>query len=562
MRESALAIADSCESLLCAESDVSGILSSDNDLPISRNSGEAFHLQLSPSGSGPPDPAGKVIDSWSLVAPTSVPNSLVHSSSLQSLASNHSQPHQTRSSAVSHSACINLDSKSPVPASTRKIFLSPTQSSKKLTHLNPFLLKKDIDSLCGPVTSVEYLQSGNLLITACSSDQVTLLLGISSLPSLNVSVTAKIAWSQQFTYSKLYAPALSLHLLHPSILCLSLDTILDYLSPHGVVAVRKLNPKVSAPLYVLTFLGPVPSKLTLGYMQYNIDKYVSRPLRCFTCWRLRHSSTSCRSKPACSNCTSPDHTADSCSSLVPRCINCRDMHASTSLDCPLYQKELSICTLQADLGISFLEAHSRIEASSLLPRDQQRQTSPPSSSSDRSLLSAPALPLSSASEFPPLPSTTHQVFSSCFLRSSASSQSLPLTSAQPPASSLQPLQSLPYSSNFSLSSQLATQQPSTSGPSQLSLPPLSPPTLSHLPDTPCLSPLSAVSDTSSATPSFLNLPLSSLLPKLLPVLIKILFDATTTDKIEYLTELGSIFQMGSLVTSILASLNISSHSSL
>ena len=542
---------------MCAESDVSGVLSSDNDLPTSGNSGEApaLHLQLSPSGSGPPDPAGKVIDSLSLVAPASMPNSLVHSSSLQSLASNHSQsqPLQPRSSAVSHSARINLDSKSPVPASTRKIFLSPTQSSKKLTHLNPCLLKKDIDSLCGPVTSVEYLQSGNLLITACSSDQVTLLLGISSLPSLNVSVTAKIAWSQQFTYGKLYAPALS----HES-----LDTILEYLSPHGVVAVRKLNPKVSAPLYVLTFLGPVPSKLTLGYMQYNIDKYVSRPLRCFTCWRLRHSSTSCRSKPACSNCTSPDHTADSCSSLVPRCINCRGMHASTSLDCPLYQKELSICTLQADLGISFLEARSRIEASSLLPRDPRRQTSPLSSSSDRSLLSAPALPLSSASEFPPLPSTTHQVLPSCSLRSSATSQSLPLTSAQPPASSLQPLQSLPYSSNFSLSSQLATQQPSTSGPSQLSLPPLSPPTLSHLPDTPCLSPLSAVSDTSSATPSFLNLPLSSLLPKLLPVLIKILFAATTTDKIEYLTELGSIFQMGSLVTSILASLNISSHSSL
>ena len=118
------------------------------------------------------------------------------------------------------------------------------------------------------------------------------------------------------------------------------------------------------------------------------------------------SSTSCRSKPACSNCTSPDHTADSCSSLVPRCINCRGMHASTSLDCHLYQKELSICTLQADLGISFLEARSRIEASSLLPRDPRRQTSPPSSSSDCSLLSAPALPLSSASEFPLLPSTT------------------------------------------------------------------------------------------------------------------------------------------------------------
>ena len=42
--ESALAVADSCESLLCAESDVSGVLSSDNDLPII--SGETLNLQL------------------------------------------------------------------------------------------------------------------------------------------------------------------------------------------------------------------------------------------------------------------------------------------------------------------------------------------------------------------------------------------------------------------------------------------------------------------------------------------------------------------------------------
>ena len=60
--------------------------SSDNDLPISGNSGEALHLQLSPSGSGPPDPAGKVMvtEIVYLLFNTSVQNSLVHSSSLQS----------------------------------------------------------------------------------------------------------------------------------------------------------------------------------------------------------------------------------------------------------------------------------------------------------------------------------------------------------------------------------------------------------------------------------------------------------------------------------------------
>ena len=50
--ESATAIADSCESLICAESDVSGVLSSDIDLPFSS---EALNLEVFPSGSCPPD---------------------------------------------------------------------------------------------------------------------------------------------------------------------------------------------------------------------------------------------------------------------------------------------------------------------------------------------------------------------------------------------------------------------------------------------------------------------------------------------------------------------------
>ena len=64
VRERTLAVADSCESLLCAESNVSGALSSDNDLPIS---GEALKLQLSPSGSCPSNTTGKVIEAYLLL---------------------------------------------------------------------------------------------------------------------------------------------------------------------------------------------------------------------------------------------------------------------------------------------------------------------------------------------------------------------------------------------------------------------------------------------------------------------------------------------------------------
>ena len=122
--------------------------------------------------------------------------------------------------------------------------------------------------LLGPIHTIEYLRSGSLLLTTKTFNEVSLLLDATHLPTSKIPITSTVAWNQQFTYGKLYAREFSFD---------SLETTLEYLRPHNVVAIRRLRSSSSAPshLYVLTFLGPTPPKLQLGYSIYTVDRYVS-----------------------------------------------------------------------------------------------------------------------------------------------------------------------------------------------------------------------------------------------------------------------------------------------
>ena len=518
---------ESCESLSGAISDASGVVS-DTDA-----SSSVVSLRVSPSDSTIPS---------SCRSPSTQPqpsgSACPSSSSCNVLPLSTSRSTSELPVSPSRTARISLDASFPLPETTRQVFVVSNDSSRKLTYLNPCTLKSDIDAACGQVSKVTYMQNGTLLVTAYTLEQVQQLLQTTFFPTAKLSITVKVAWTQQFTYGKLYAPPLA----HES-----LDTILEYLSPMNVVAVRKMfaDPRNTTPLYVITFLGPVPPKITLGYMSYTIDKYVSRPLRCFNCWRLRHSTASCRSRANCSNCTSFDHSADQCQSERPQCVNCRGCHSSTSVDCPMYCRELSICGLQADLGISFIEARTRLQDS---PRPVPNSLSPtptvPTVVFPNSQHDFPALPSSqslSSSVLPPYqqPSTFSQVASQLpssghVQSSSASQQSLSVQS--------------PYSNPGNLS--------------QLSLPEL-PPLSSLSTARPCTNPPSkpACVPHSSADPRmFLPPSFISLFPKIIPILIRLFFATAKTDKIECLTELGDLFQISSIVSSVLTSLNVSSHS--
>ena len=190
--------------------------------------------------------------------------------------------------------------------------------------------------------------------TVRSSDQISQLLSAKRLPSLDLPISVTIAWTRQFSCGKLYARELQEK---------SLDDFLDIPRPRNVVAVRKLlaDPtKSSIPLFVLTFLGALPSSLKLGYVNYQLEKYIPKLLQCRKCWRLRHSTQHCRSKQTCSLCASTEHDRSSCTAPGPTCISCRGANEATSTTCPLLIYEQKVCAYQSDTKVSYTEARRQL----------------------------------------------------------------------------------------------------------------------------------------------------------------------------------------------------------
>lgn len=454
-----------------------------------------------------------------------------------------------------------------IPKNTNQIIISTTAQSPKITSCNPIKIKKAIDALCGEIQELEYLRSGNLLITVKNQQQLKTILKATILPILNIQITSAIAWARHFTYGKIYAPELS----HES-----LPELLDMLSPFNVVSIRKLfsDPRKShVPLYVLTFMGPTPSSLKLGYISYQVDTYYPSPTQCRKCWRLRHPTKDCRSQETCSNCSSTEHKAENCSAN-PTCINCKGPHPSISQQCPMYQKEKLVCTLKADKNISYVQARSEAEMqniSSSFQNSPNMQTSnepasiigptpsqsnqPPTSSARHhgsninmvNLADFPRLPSlhSNISPIPPTPS--NHTYANIAQSSSQKHveqyvlpqqrQQLRVTAAQNVTqdehNELPP--SLPFQGSLS---QHYFPEPTQRCNGNENLPRL---------ETSLMSSLSCNCPKEKSS----NLNLQELLPKLFPLLIKLILSNNITDKIETLTLIGQLFQLDEIVSTSL-----------
>ena len=279
-------------------------------------------------------------------------------------------------------------------ATPTDIILTCTRTDFKLTSLNPQKLATSLDILCGApnlIDKVEYLPTGSLLIKTQNSPTAQKLHAATSIPIPGQSVPVKsvYSWQHQFSYGKLYAPEFTNW---------PVAEILQVLEPHKVVGVRKLfsDPMKSAvPLYVITFLGPRPTSIKIGYTKYTIDQHIPNPMRCGNCCRWGHTTTKCRSSVTCGRCSGKGHKHTECTATTICCPNCKGDHEVNSKTCTNYLLELEACRLQAANNISFPEARRRAREPKPTSCSQTQRT--------------PLLPTNDA-HFPPLPSKTTSAF--------------------------------------------------------------------------------------------------------------------------------------------------------
>lgn len=555
-----------------SDSDASGIISNPSQSPahsvIPNSQLSSSHATIFPSQE-------------SLLLPCSAP--CTSDSTTFSQSQDHTNPTPQK---AKNTARIDLQTIEDIPQSTRQVYLTSKDNTRKLTNINPIKLKLEIDNLCGPVLKTEYLQSGSILITTDNFAQIEMILKCTCLPSLGIPTTANVAWTRQFSYGKLFAREFS----HDT-----LEELLQMLKPHNVIAIRKLfsDPdREHVPLYVLTFLGPKPATLTLGYIKYEISTYYSTPMRCRKCWRLRHSTGNCQSKPTCSFCASTDHTRKTCTSNSPKCISCKGSHESTSTNCPDYISEVNVCTVQADEGISFAEARTRTKT------NHQRPYSPTTAAQQTNMPSQPPRFTPPITKTPTQPRTNNQ--------NPPQSQTQPEITSSLEFPPLIQRQTIKHNKthnepiiNDSQGYEIIAPWQQNHQPRRIVLQEYSPPiislpatqtneqpemTFSQPPNhhhqtkthynTAALSSQHQQPDTASQNAMMNNSPIQNptqisplqqsiaeLLPKILPLLIKLIFANSIPDKVECLIQIGQILQLDSIVTAALSSLQLSSSSS-
>lgn len=69
------------------------------------------------------------------------------------------------------------------------------------------------------------------------------------------------------------------------------------------------------------------TKVTLGYLSYNVREYIPKPVRCYNCQRFRHLAKVYKGKKRCARCGG-NHGYEECNrSAHPKCCNCGGNHS-------------------------------------------------------------------------------------------------------------------------------------------------------------------------------------------------------------------------------------------
>ncbi|XP_058839756.1 uncharacterized protein LOC131695305 [Topomyia yanbarensis] len=238
----------------------------------------------------------------------------------------------------------------------RYLVIQRTDDGKTLEKVSPFLIDKVIRNCCGEVTSVKRIKDGKLLVHTKTDKQADKLLKLKSMSSdINITVVEHE----------------SLNSCRIVITCRDLqdendDEILENLREQGVTSLYRImrkqgEIKVKTATFVLTISkATMPEDIKVGFQKVATRPYYPRPMRCFQCLQYGHLGKDCKQEKVCVNCSEKYH-GDKCDRPA-RCANCEQAHATTSLECPTWQRENDIVRTKIDNGISYYEAKKIVDS--------------------------------------------------------------------------------------------------------------------------------------------------------------------------------------------------------
>lgn len=256
------------------------------------------------------------------------------------------------------------------PKKATFLLMKHSEDGKSLSGVSPFLIHKTVTNVIGiEPLSLKKLRSGNVLIEVKTEAQA---LKLCSTTSLSGQVPIIVESHP------------TLNAVRGVIRCQVLQgledaEILSELSPLGVSEVKcltKPRPDSFRPhSYLLTFTTPeLPPTIPILRVDYPIQPYFPRPIRCAVCYKYGHGRCS---KPArCPHCSqehapAEDGTYSNCSEPA-KCASCNGDHDTRSSACPRYQQEVRVLRHSIRNQMTLSEARNDIK----VKNEQRRQARP------------------------------------------------------------------------------------------------------------------------------------------------------------------------------------------
>jgi len=270
--------------------------------------------------------------------------SAVDQAGVEKLASGSRQSKRFRSSSDETNPCSNHQSLT----STWPKFLVVTGRDEEFSRLSAITICRTIKEYIGLVENTRRLRSSSLLVQVAHKEQSTKLLELRDFAGAPVKVEPH----------RFFNSCKGVITSHESSRC-SDDELRDWLNEYNVIHIYRKPNKQNPQLITLTFDGSIlPARVSIGFEWCRVRPYIPNPKRCYNCQRFGHFSGSCRSKAACANCGSREHThsRDSPCKEIPHCINCGGDEPAYHRGCPKWQIEKEILKIKATKDISFPQA--------------------------------------------------------------------------------------------------------------------------------------------------------------------------------------------------------------
>lgn len=253
----------------------------------------------------------------------------------------------------------------------RYFIMSASVPNIRLSELDPWILKKGVESITAHIKDVFMRKDGSILI-----------LTKNQIGSNAIGRAIKIGTTDVICKDFISMNSCQGVIFADQLINVSVDDMKENLKSENVIDVYKImkrdekNIQQPTKMAILTFNSQiVPENVKIGYLNVKVNPYISNPLRCKKCQKFGHSGKKCFNKESCFLCgivgehevcqsidclvcnnTKDDESENHAKCIGFKCINCSGAHKSSDRRCPEYVKEYQISKIKCEERLSYFQA--------------------------------------------------------------------------------------------------------------------------------------------------------------------------------------------------------------